>query len=164
MKIRPSLACLLAFPFAAPLLSRADTQPASPAPAPAAAQAAQPDKDKDTDLEVQMKRVNRAFRALRKQVSDPAQNAASLKLVATMQDALRNSLELTPEKASDLPEDQRPKFVEDFKAGLKGMQDQLTKLSDALSAGRNDEATKLVAEIIALEKKDHKQFRRPPKD
>ncbi|HEY1848535.1 MAG TPA: cytochrome b562 [Opitutaceae bacterium] len=160
MKIRPSLACLLALPFIAPTLSRAQT---APAPAPAApAPAAQ--QEKDTDLEVQMKRVGKAFKALRKQVADPAQNESSLKLVATMQDALKNSLALTPEKASDLPEDQRPKFIEDFKAGLKGMQDELDKLSGALTAGKNDDAAKIVTEIFSMEKKDHKEFRRPPKD
>ncbi len=41
------------------------------------------------------------------------------------------------------------------------MQDQFDKLSDALSAGKNDDAVKIVADMDALEKKEHKQFRKP---
>ena len=43
------------------------------------------------------------------------------------------------------------------------MQDEFAKLRDALTAGKNDDATKIVAEILDLEKKDHKEFRRPEK-
>jgi Spy/CpxP family protein refolding chaperone len=111
-----------------------------------------------------MDRMGKAFRKLKKQVADPAQNDSSLQLVGTMEAAAKESLELTPAKAADLPEDQRAKFEEDFKAGIKGMQDELAKLRDALTAGKNDDAVKIVAEIDALEKKDHKEFRRPKKD
>jgi soluble cytochrome b562 len=164
MKIRASLTALA---FLLPVLSRADT-PASPPPAapPAAPNVAPaaPDDDKKTDLEMRMDRMNKAFRKLRKQVADPAQNASSLELVATMQTAATESLDLTPAKAADLPADQQAKFVDDYKAGIKGMLDEFTKLSAALTAGKNDDAAKIVAEIFDLEKKDHKEFRKPKKD
>ena len=48
-----------------------------------------------------------------------------------------------------------------LQAGIKGMQDEFTKLGDALTAGKNDDAAKIVADILALEKKDHGDFRRP---
>ena len=44
------------------------------------------------------------------------------------------------------------------------MQDEFTKLADAVTAGKNDDAVKIVAEIDALEKKDHKEFRKPKND
>lgn len=166
MKIHPASLLVFALPILTPAL-RADDTPAastSPAAAPAAAPAAVPaTEEKKTELEIRMSRMGKAFRKLRKQVSDPAQNASSLLLLATMDDAIKEALDLTPEKAQDLPEDQRAKFVEDYKAGLKGMQDEFAKLRDALTAGKNDEATKIAAEILDLEKKDHKEFRRPEK-
>ena len=111
-----------------------------------------------------MDRVGKAFRKLKKQVADPAQNASSLQLLSTMQDAMKEAVNLTPAKAADLPVDQRPKFIEDFKVGIKGMQDEFSKLADALSAGRNADAVKIVDEIGDLEKKDHKEFKKPKKD
>jgi hypothetical protein len=163
MKIRPSLAWLLALPILAPAMSYGQVPPPTPAGSstPAVAPA---DDDKKTDLEVRMDHMARAYRKLKKQVADPAQNAASLQLVATMQNAAKEALEFTPAKAADLPADQQAKFEEDFKAGIQGMQDEFTKLSDALTAGKNDDAVKIVADIDALEKKDHKEFRKPKKD
>ncbi len=162
MKIRTALTLLLALPFASPLLSAADA-PAGP-PAPNAAPPGGGDDEPKTELETRMERVGKAFRKLKKQVADPAQNASSLQLLATMQGALKESVGLTPAKTADLPADQRAKFVEDFKAGIKGMQDEFSKLADALSSGRNDDAARIVDEIGELEKKDHKEFKKPKKD
>jgi soluble cytochrome b562 len=173
MKIRPSLSLLLALPILSPGIAFGQTTPPSPdgsaAPAAAAAPTVAPapahaDSDEKTDLEVRMDHMGRAYRKLKKQIGDPTQNASSLQLVATMQDAAKEALQFTPEKTADLPADQQAKFVEDFKAGIQGMQDEFTKLSDALTAGKNDDAIKIVAEIDALEKKDHKEFRKPKKD
>jgi nucleoside-triphosphatase THEP1 len=81
-----------------------------------------------------------------------------------MQDAAKEAIDLTPAKAADIPEDQRAKFMDDFKAGIRGMQDEFTRLADALRAGKNEDAAKIVDEIGDLEKKDHKEFRKPKKD
>jgi protein-disulfide isomerase len=167
MKIRSSLAWLLAVPLLAPFPSFAQTTPPTPAGTSAgtsAAPAASSDDEKKTDLEVRMDHMGRAYRKLKKQIADPAQNDSSLKLIATMQQAAKEALEFTPAKAADLPADQQAKFEEDFKAGIQGMQDEFTKLADAVTAGKNDDAVKIVAEIDALEKKDHKEFRKPKND
>jgi soluble cytochrome b562 len=162
MKIRQALALLLAASAVSPVLSRADA-PVAP-PSPGAAPAAGHDNEKKTELEMRMDRINKAYRKLKKQVADPAQNASSLKLLATMQDAVKEAAELTPEKAADLPQDQRAKFMDDFRAGIKGMQDEFAKLADALAAGRNADAVGIVGDINELEKKDHKEFKKPKND
>jgi acyl-CoA reductase-like NAD-dependent aldehyde dehydrogenase len=168
MKFRSALALLLACPVISTVLSATDTAatPASPPPAGStpAAQAAGPENEKKTDLEVRMDRMGKAFRKLKKQVADPAQNESSLELLATMEDAANEAIGFTPEKAEDIPVDQRAKFVEDFKAGVRAMQDEFAKLRAALTAGKNDDAVRIVAEMVDLEKKDHKEFRRPEKD
>jgi soluble cytochrome b562 len=157
MKIRTASLLLLALPILSPFTSLADT-PAAPAPAGAH------EDEKKTELELRMGRVGKAFRKLRKQVADPAQNESSLQLIATMQDAAREALQFTPEKAEDIPADQRPKFVQDFKDGINHLLDKLSGLKDAVAAGKNDEATKMAAEILDFEKKEHKEFKRPDKD
>jgi soluble cytochrome b562 len=164
MKTRPTLTLLLALPLLSPALSFAQAPAPTPPAGTAAPGVAPADDDKKTDLEVRMDRMGKAYRKLKRQVADPTQNDASLQLVATMQAALKEAMDLTPAKTADLPADQQAKFVDDFKAGIKGMQDEVTKLSDALTAGKNDDAVKIVAEIDALEKKDHKEFRKPKKD
>jgi DNA-binding GntR family transcriptional regulator len=161
MKTRLFLSGLVALLFVAPLL-RADDAPAPAAP-PAAAPAGAPDDEKKTEIEMRMDKVGKAFRKLRKQVADPAQNAASLELVATMLTNLTESEGFTPEKAADLPEDQREKFVADYKAGLKDTEAILTKLSDALKAGDNAAASALVKQVFQAEKDNHKQFTKPDK-
>lgn len=162
MKIRSLLACVLALPALSPLIHTANAQVQPPTPAGSAAPA--PTDDKKTELELRMDRMGKAYRKLKKQVADPTANASSLNLLSVMQGAAKEAIEFTPEKAADLPEDQRAQFIEDFKAGIKGMQDLFTKLGDALTAGKNDDAVKIVAEIDALEKKDHKEFRKPKND
>jgi len=162
MKIRPALALLLALPIASPILAAADA-PAGPPP-PGAAPRGGGDDEHKTELETRMDRIGKAFRQLRKQVADPAKNASSLELLATMQAAAKEAEGLTPAKTADLPADQRAKFVEDFKAGIRGMLEEFSKLADALGAGRNEDAVKIVDEIGELEKKDHKEFKKPKKD
>jgi soluble cytochrome b562 len=163
MKIRPALLCLVALPILAPRLVRADDPPppAAAAPAMATPPAGGPGDEKKTDIDLRMDKMGKAFRKLRKQVSDSTQNASSIALVGTMIAAAKEAENFKPEKTEDVPADQQAKFLSDFVAGLKGMEDALQKVSDALTAGDNAGATKMVADIAALEKKDHKEFRRP---
>jgi hypothetical protein len=145
MKLRPTLALLLAASIASPYIAKADDAPAAPATTTTTtttAPAAAPDDDKKTELEMRMDRAGKAFRKLRKQVADPAQNASSLDLASKMMAAFKEAEELTPEKA---------------------MEDEISKLSDALTAGKNDVAASIVADMSAMEKKDHKEFKKPEK-
>jgi soluble cytochrome b562 len=164
MNTRAALALLTAIPVLSPALFAADA-PAAPAQAaaPSVAPAAH-DDEKKTDLEKRMERIGKAFRQLKKQVADPAQNGSSLELLSKMQAAAKEATEFTPKKAEDLPADQRAKFEEDFKSGISNLQDLFAKLQDALTAGRNDDAVKIVGDIGSFEKKEHKEFRRPEKD
>jgi soluble cytochrome b562 len=163
MKIRSTLALLPALLVLSPVISAAADTPAAPPPpttAPAVPAAA-PDTEKKTELEMRMDRIGKAFRKLKKQVADPAQNASSLDLLTKMEDAAKEAIDLTPEKAADLPEDQRAKFEDDFKAGIRGLQDIFAKLREALTAGKNDDAVKIVSDLGDYEKKEHKEFRKP---
>ena len=147
-----ALALLLALTVVSASIRAADGPPPGPGG---------PAKEKKTDLETRMDKVGKAFRKLRKQVSDPAQNASSLELVAAMIDGAKDAATLTPAKAADLPEDQRPAFIQHFKDGIKELQDRLTKLQAALGAGNNAAAEAQVNDLFDFEKKSHKEFKKP---
>ncbi len=114
-----------------------------------------------TPLEKDMKILGKAFRQLKKQAGDSAQNSSSLALVAQMQKAAADSVALIPAKAADLPEKDRAAFIADYKVKMQQFGDALTKLETALKAGDNAAATKLVADLNALERSGHKAFRKP---
>jgi soluble cytochrome b562 len=138
------LAALLALPL--PFLMRAE-QPKQP--------------QEETALEEKMDVMGAAFRKLKRQVGDAAQNAASLKLVAAMRTAAEEAVKLAPAKAADVPEAERPRFVADYRAKMSDLLVALEKLSQALQANNNDQAVRLVSEIGVMQKVGHKVFKRP---
>ena len=126
---------------------------------------AEPKKDRpDTDIEKAMDKMAGAYRKLRRQVTDPAQNAASLELVVAIKAGATEARKYTPLKAADLPEAERAAFVENFQKKLDEFLGTAGRLEDALKAGNNEQAAALVAELGKIQKADHKEFRRPEKD
>jgi soluble cytochrome b562 len=115
----------------------------------------------ETELEGKMDTMAGAWRKVKRQVADASKNAESLELVATIRTAAEEAAKLTPAMAADVPAGDRAKFVADYQAGIKRLVVELGKLEAALKAGNNDEAAKLVADIGALQKAGHKQFKRP---
>lgn len=147
-------------------LVRADDAPAAPAPAPStsgAPAAGGPGHRKHpaTELEDRMDEMGAAFKKLRRQITDATQNASSLELVAKLSAGAEKAAKLTPAKASDLPEAERPKFIADYQSEMKVLQEQLAKLSAALKANNNADAEKVLKDIGAMQRKDHKTFQRP---
>ncbi len=125
---------------------------------------AQPKKDRpDTDIEKAMHQIGKAYRQLRKQVADPAQNASSLELAETIKAGATEARKHTPLKAQDLPEADRAAFVEKFREKMGEFITAVDRLEDALRAGENEEAAKLARQLDDLQKTDHKDFRRPEK-
>ena len=126
---------------------------------------AEPKKDRpDTDIEKAMEKMAGTYRKLRRQVTDPAQNAASLELVVAIKADATEARKYPPLKAADLPEADRAAFVENFREKLDEFLVTAGRLDDALKAGNNEEAAGLVAELGKIQKADHKEFRRPEKD
>ena len=123
-----------------------------------------PKNEDKTDLEKQMDIVNKSARALRKQINDATQNDASLALVAKIHDAADAASKLTPKKAADLEGADKDKFMADFQAGMKEFIDHVDQLTAALKSGDNAGAAKVFQGLFALEKKDHKEFRKPEEE
>ncbi len=159
MKIR-LLASLLPLIIGATLVRAQDAQPAPAAPG-AASAAAKPEK---TPLAKDMGKIGKAFRKLRSQIADSTKNDSTLELLGTIHDAAVAAAQETPAKASDLSGDDLAKFNSDFQAKMKDFIAAVDKVSADIKAGDNATAATDLKKLGALERDDHKEFRRPEKD
>lgn len=119
-----------------------------------------PGSEEMTELGEHMDRLSGAFRKLRRQVGDPAQNAASLELLAEMRDAAQAAAKLVPAKAADLPEADRAKFTAAYRKQMGKLLTQLTDLEAALKTGDNSAALKQVSELADFQKASHREYRK----
>lgn len=115
----------------------------------------------DTELGKAMETLNKAWRKLRKQAGDSASNASSLELVATIKAETDKALTLQPDKAKDLPEAERPAYVEKYKEEMKKFIGKIDQLAADFKANDNAAATARIKEIIAVQREAHKEFKRP---
>ncbi len=118
--------------------------------------------EKHTELEDKMEKMNAAWRKLRRQVADPAQNASSLALIAEIRAASAGADKLSPARAAEVPEADRARFLANYLAGMKKLAGMLDSLAAALKAGNNDEAGNALTDIASYQREAHKQFRKPP--
>ncbi len=152
-----TLALTVLFPAAA--LIRAD----GPPPPPAGEHSQHEHKEPDTELGKTMEKLNGAWRKLRKQVNDAASNANSVEQVAIVKEGALKASTLEPDKAKDLPEADRPKFIHDYQAKMKEFAAKLDKLSDAFKANDNTAAAALMKELGQMQREGHKEYKRPDK-
>jgi hypothetical protein len=118
-------------------------------------------KEPETELGKHMEKLNGAWRKLRKQVSDPASNASSLELTATIKAGMEKALTFTPIRAEDVPAADRTKYIESYKTKLKEFIELVGQLEAALKANDNAAAAALVQKMGSTQREDHKEFRRP---
>lgn len=115
----------------------------------------------ETELGKHMEDIGASWRRVRRQVAEPASNAATAELVAKIRANAELSLKLAPVRAEDLPEAERPAFIASYKKEMQNFVQMLLNLEKALNEGRNEDAVKLVADIGAHQRSAHKEFRRP---
>jgi len=119
--------------------------------------------DEETELGGKMEKVGGAFRALGRQISDPAKNADSLARLATIRENLQAGLKLEPAKKAEIPAGEQKKFIADYQAEMKRFIELVNKVEAALKANDNAEAAKLVATMRTDQKKAHTQFKKDDK-
>ena len=153
-----ALAVTLFFPTAA--LLRAEDAPPPPPPS---KDGKSGHEEPDTELGKVMEKMNHAFRKLRKQAADPASNASSIELVATINEQSEKAFTLQPDTTKDQPEADRAKYVEGYKEKMKELRGTLAKLNDAFKANDNTTAVALVKELGSIQHSGHKKYKRPDK-
>lgn len=123
----------------------------------------QPDKTKheETELGKSMEVMSKAWRNLRRMAANPEQNAKALELVAIVQAAAKKNLEFIPDLARDLPADKREKFIAGYREKMKETISALAQLETAFKAGDNKTAVEIIAQIGAMQKEGHKEYKRP---
>ncbi len=124
-------------------------------PAGAAEHPGQPPSLKDN-----MKAMNRAYRKLRKQISDPGQNVSSIQLLHTMQQELIKGFGIVPEKTADIPIKQQGKFVLSYKRKMVELLTALLNAEAALLDGDNAAAQQQVGKLNQIKKEGHREFQK----
>lgn len=123
---------------------------------------AEPKKNRpDTKIEEAMDEMGQAFKPLRKQVADAAQNTSSLALIAKIQAGLAESAKHVPLRAKTIAEKDRETWLAKYRKGLQDFSALLGKAEAALKAGDNAAAAKLVEQAGEAIKASHKEFKQP---
>ena len=110
-------------------------------------------------LEDSMSAMNGAFKKLRRQVEDPAQNEASLALVAKLRKACVEASLLMPEKIGHLPAKDQAAAKASYTEKMKKLIATVDELSAALKAGKNTEAAGIIKDLGMQEGAGHKEFK-----
>jgi len=125
------------------------------------AQTAVAAEKKETELETAMDKMSGAFKKLRRQVKEPANNASSIALLADLRAGAKESIKLVPALAADQPADKRVAFIEGYKKKINELIAQMEPLEVALKANKNEEAAAIVAKLGSLQKEGHKEYKKP---
>jgi hypothetical protein len=118
----------------------------------------------DSELGDAMSSMNSAFKKLKRQVADPAQNEASLSLVAKLRKGCVESTQHVPIKVGRLPAAEQAAAKLAYQDKMKKLIATVDELETALKAGKNDVAATLLKEIHEQEGAGHKEFRAKKKD
>lgn len=113
----------------------------------------------DTPLEKEMDAMNKAYKALKKSISDPAAKADNLKLIAEIKKTTENSTKLDPKKAADEGAN-KAAFIENYKKAMGEFSKAVDALEAAVNAGKADEAKAAYDKLLELKKEGHKQYKK----
>jgi cytochrome c556 len=119
------------------------------------------DHDDETPLGEKMESMNKAFRQLRKQIADPAQNESSLELLAIVLDGAKASLAFKPAYTAEQPADAQEQFVKEYHEQMTAFVAEIEKTIATVKAGDQPAAEALVKALGDAQRKGHRQFRAP---
>ena len=119
---------------------------------------AQQDEEK-TPLGKKMSAMNTAFKAVGRQIEDPAQNANTLEQLAIIETNAKAALTLEPAKQSKVPAADQAKFQAGYQKGMKDLIATVQKLQASIKAGKNAEAVATYDEMKGMQREGHKEYR-----
>ena len=139
------------------VLNAQENNQGSPATLPAQSKKLPPAPD--TPLEKQMKTLARGTKQLAQQISNPSRQQDNITLLETLKKAASDSKELTPRKASQIPQADLDKFLNDYRAQLDKLADAFNQIEDAVKGGNYDRATTLLSTVNPIKKEGHRNFK-----
>ncbi|MEY2597895.1 MAG: hypothetical protein RLZZ142_154 [Verrucomicrobiota bacterium] len=114
----------------------------------------------DTPMEKEMSAMNKAYKALKKQIEDPSKKAENLALLAEIKKTSENSAKLEPKTAADQPAAQKAAFLEKFKAQMADYLKAVNAVEAAVTAGDAAAAKAAFDKLNDLKKKGHEDFKK----
>jgi hypothetical protein len=119
-----------------------------------------PSSQPTISLEHEMQAMSQQFKLIRKQVSDPAQNASTLAAVLQLEQHTLIAKSAVPRSATTMPTAaENADKLSDYQATMLNVLRQELDLEEQLRANNNDKAAETVKSIQGLEGEGHKEFR-----
>jgi hypothetical protein len=109
-------------------------------------------------LHREMESMGRAFKALQRQINDPAQNASSLVLVAELQQHTMLAKNATPPKNQEDPTADKAQSAADYHGMMLNLLREELNLEEQLMDKQNDKAAETLKSIDELQDQGHKEF------
>ena len=114
----------------------------------------------DTPMEKEMSAMNKAYKALKKTVEDPAQKEANLKLIAEIKKTTESTSKMEPKTTADQPAAAKPAYLEKYKAQMAEFAKEVNALEAAVTAGNTAAAKASFDKLNDLKKKGHEDFKK----
>ena len=114
----------------------------------------------DSPMEKEMSAMNKAYKALKKTVADPASKDANLKLIADIKKTTETSAKMEPKTTADQPAAGKAAYLEKFKAQMADFAKEVATLEAAVTAGNTAAAEASFAKLNDLKKKGHEDFKK----
>jgi soluble cytochrome b562 len=117
----------------------------------------------ETELGQKMEKISSAWRVAKRQLADSSKNQDTLAKLASVKENMVAATKLEPDLAKAKSGAEKTKFVADYQAKMKEEVKKIDEVIALVKAGKNDEATKLVAVVDQDQKDAHKQFKKAKK-
>ena len=115
----------------------------------------------DSPLEMQMNKMRRSFKELKKAVEAPveADKPKYLGWVSDLKKASEEAKTMEPEKTDKIPEDQKKAFLEGYRSKMEESIELTDELGKAIEAGKWAEAKALMGQINQVQREGHGKYR-----
>jgi len=117
-------------------------------------------EEEDTPLAQEMSKVSKALKVINRSIADPAAKDANLAKVAEAKASAEKALTMEPSMTKDVPEAEKAKFIEDYKAAMNEMIKGLDELKVAVESGKAEDVTKVMEKLNSGKKDGHKKFQK----
>lgn len=117
----------------------------------------------DTPMEKEMSAMNKAYKALKKQIEDPAKKTENLALIAEIKKTSTNSAKLEPKTTADQPSAQKGAYLEKFRAQMADFDKAVAAVEAAVNSGDGAAAKTALEKLNELKKKGHEDFKKDDK-
>jgi RNA polymerase-interacting CarD/CdnL/TRCF family regulator len=117
------------------------------------------EKVKKSELDKKMEVMDEGMKKLKRTLKKPDENPASLKVVTDIIDAATACRDMVPLKVEKLPEADRKKAVEEYKAAMTKTIATMQEMKKAIEAGDNAKALELHKSLKSMEEDGHDKFK-----